>query len=109
MEEKLTLENVETKHAAGKAQSQMMGMILKIMGKDKVPEEVIPQESINNDTILSLAGQLSSIKDEEKVKCIIDTILLSCSMPELLELQEELNYNISKALYYAKPKQDEGC
>lgn len=105
--EKLTLESVENKHAAGKAQSQMMGLILKIMEKDKIPQEVIPEESINNDTILSLAGQISSVKDEAKVKYIVDTILLSCNIPELLELQEELSYNIGKSLYYVRPKDNE--
>ena len=105
--EKLSLESVENKHAAGKAQTQMMSMILKIMEKDKIPQEVIPEESINNDTILSLAGQISSIEDTAKVKYIVDTILLSCNIPELMELQEELNYNIGKALYYTTPKENE--
>lgn len=105
--EKLSLENIETKHQVGKAQNQMMGMILKIMEKDKIPQEVIPEESINNDTILSLAGQVSSIKNEVKVKYIINTILLSCTIPELMELQEELNYNIGKALYYTAPTENE--
>jgi hypothetical protein len=105
--EKLSLESVENKHAAGKAQTQIMSMILKVMEKDKIPQEVIPEESINNDTVLSLAGQVSSIKDEVKVKYIIDTILLSCTIPELMELQEELNYNIGKALYYTAPTENE--
>ena len=105
--QKLNLEEIEKKHAAGMAQTQMMSMILKIMEKDKIPQEVIPEDSIGNDTILSLAGQFSSIKEEAKVKYIVDSILLSCDIPELMMIQEELNYNIGKSLFYTVPKDKE--
>ena len=105
--EKLSLENIETKHQVGLAQNQMMTLILKGIGHDKIPQEVIPEESIGNDTILSLAGQFSSIKEEAKVKYIVDSILLSCDIPELMMIQEELNYNIGKSLFYTVPKDKE--